>query len=136
MSRATHVSPRREHCFLVPSVERDALLLGEFQRAFAVFWLQTHGRSFGSNAKVRKDVGVVSKRHLGQQTDVALWRGVWSCYAQYEYLKKSFPAFARSIAESIAESLAYTHSILSPLRAACSAPTGANLFGSASDSFA
>ena len=32
--------------------------------------------------RVRKDVGVAAKRALGQHTDVALRRGVRSCYAE------------------------------------------------------
>ncbi len=74
--------PRREQDLFVRSAECGVLLLSEFSRACAVLWLETHGRRFGANAKVRKDVGIAGKRALGQQTDAALRRGVRSCYAQ------------------------------------------------------
>ena len=75
--------PMREHDLFVQSGECDVLLLTEFSRACAVLSIETHGRRFGANRKVRKDVGVVAgKRALGQHTDVAIRRGVRSCYAQ------------------------------------------------------
>ena len=74
--------PMHEHDLFVKSSENDVLLLTEFSRACAVLWLETHGRRFGANAKVRKDVAVPANRKLGQQTDAALRRGVRSCYAK------------------------------------------------------
>ena len=74
--------PRHEHDLFVRARECDVLLLTDFSRACAALWLETHGRRFGANAKVRKDAGVAGKPALGQQTDAALRRGVRSCYAQ------------------------------------------------------
>ena len=76
--------PMHEHDLFVKSGEcDDILLLTEFSRACALLWIETHGRRFGANRKVRKDVGVVAgKRKRGQQTDAALRRGMRSCYAQ------------------------------------------------------
>ena len=88
--------PMHEHDLFVKSSENDVLLLTEFSRACAVLWLETHGRRFGANAKVRKDVAVPANRKLGQQTDAALRRGARSCYAKIAQEANSSRKVSRS----------------------------------------
>ena len=91
--------PRREHDLFARSAESGVLLLTEFSRACAVRWVETRGRRFGANAKVRKDVGVAGKQALGQQTDAALRRGVRSCFAQIAQEANASKNASRSAAQ-------------------------------------
>ena len=54
--------PRREQDFFVQSAESGVLFLTVCSQACATSWLETRGRRFGANAKVRKGVGVADKR--------------------------------------------------------------------------